>query len=172
MLREIKAADGLLRPGDLLYFIGRWKTASVRPEQAAAIGPDRQGAPGRVGLPPLSEGPEGGRGGRFRRPALCTEELFQRFPKVRTAEAGRFDHLLVDEYQDTNGSQYRIVKALAGRAPQPVRRGRRRPVDLRLARGRGDPHPRLPEGLARRQRSSGWKTITARRGRSWPGPIG
>ncbi len=42
-----------------------------------------------------------------------TEELFARFPKVRTAEAGRFDHLLVDEYQDTNGSQYRIVKALA-----------------------------------------------------------
>jgi DNA helicase-2/ATP-dependent DNA helicase PcrA len=30
-------------------------------------------------------------------------------------EAGRFDHLLVDEYQDTNGSQYRIVKSLAGR---------------------------------------------------------
>ena len=44
---------------------------------------------------------------------LCTEELLQRFPEVRQAEAGRFDHLLVDEYQDTNGSQYRIVKALA-----------------------------------------------------------
>ncbi len=34
---EIKAADGLLRPGDLLYFIGRWKTASVRPEPAATL---------------------------------------------------------------------------------------------------------------------------------------
>ena len=44
---------------------------------------------------------------------LLTEELFSRFPKFRAAEAGRFDHLLVDEYQDTNGSQYRIVKALA-----------------------------------------------------------
>jgi DNA helicase-2/ATP-dependent DNA helicase PcrA len=32
---------------------------------------------------------------------------------VRQAEAGLFDHLLVDEYQDTNGTQYRIVKALA-----------------------------------------------------------
>ena len=28
---------------------------------------------------------------------------------------GSFDHLLVDEYQDTNGSQYRIVRALAAR---------------------------------------------------------
>ena len=32
---------------------------------------------------------------------------------MRRAEAQRFDHVLVDEYQDTNGSQYRIVKALA-----------------------------------------------------------
>lgn len=44
---------------------------------------------------------------------LCTEELFSQHPKIRRAEAERFDHLLVDEYQDTNGSQYRIVKALA-----------------------------------------------------------
>ena len=46
---------------------------------------------------------------------LCTEELFTHHPKIRQAEAERFDHLLVDEYQDTNGSQYRIVKALAGK---------------------------------------------------------
>ncbi len=46
---------------------------------------------------------------------LNTEELFERFPEVRFAEATRFDHLLIDEYQDTNGLQYRIVKALAER---------------------------------------------------------
>ncbi len=44
---------------------------------------------------------------------LLTEELFSALPDVCQAEAGRFDHLLVDEYQDTNASQYRIVKALA-----------------------------------------------------------
>ncbi len=44
---------------------------------------------------------------------LCTEELFTRFDDVRQAEAGRFSHLLIDEYQDTNASQYRIVRALA-----------------------------------------------------------
>ena len=44
---------------------------------------------------------------------LCTEELFAAVSRGPAAEAGRFDHLLVDEYQDTNGSQYRIVKALA-----------------------------------------------------------
>ena len=44
---------------------------------------------------------------------LCTEELLAEHPAVRREEASRFDHVLVDEYQDTNGSQYRIVKALA-----------------------------------------------------------
>jgi DNA helicase-2/ATP-dependent DNA helicase PcrA len=33
---------------------------------------------------------------------------------VRRAEAQRFDQVLIDEYQDTNRSQYQIVKALAG----------------------------------------------------------
>ncbi|MEX2561243.1 MAG: 3'-5' exonuclease, partial [Pirellulales bacterium] len=36
-----------------------------------------------------------------------------RFPASLAAEARRFSHLLIDEYQDTNGSQYRIIKALA-----------------------------------------------------------
>jgi DNA helicase-2/ATP-dependent DNA helicase PcrA len=44
---------------------------------------------------------------------LVTEELFRKFPDVLATEAGRFDHILVDEYQDTNMSQYRIVRGLA-----------------------------------------------------------
>ncbi len=56
-LREIKVADGLLRPGDLLYLIGRWKNDLDPARGGGRAGPDRQGAPGRVGLSPLSEGP-------------------------------------------------------------------------------------------------------------------
>jgi DNA helicase-2/ATP-dependent DNA helicase PcrA len=39
--------------------------------------------------------------------------LFGRFADARRTEAARFSHLLIDEYQDTNASQYCIVKALA-----------------------------------------------------------
>ena len=107
-------ADGLLRPGDLLQLIGRWKSASVGPsrpprwpqtdkEHLAAAAYRRYQkalkAAGAVDFDDL---------------LLCTEQLFAKFPQARQAEAGRFDHLLVDEYQDTNASQYRIVKALAG----------------------------------------------------------
>ncbi len=44
---------------------------------------------------------------------MFAEQLLVENPKVRLAEAGRYDHVLVDEYQDTNGCQYRIIKALA-----------------------------------------------------------
>jgi DNA helicase-2/ATP-dependent DNA helicase PcrA len=45
---------------------------------------------------------------------LLTEELFRSHEDVRLEEAGRFDHVLVDEYQDTNQTQYSIIKQLAG----------------------------------------------------------
>jgi len=44
---------------------------------------------------------------------LCTEDLFRISKEARIAEANLFDHILIDEYQDTNSSQYRIVKGLA-----------------------------------------------------------
>jgi DNA helicase II / ATP-dependent DNA helicase PcrA len=44
---------------------------------------------------------------------LLTQQLFAKFPAVRREEASLFDHVLIDEYQDTNQSQYQIVKGLA-----------------------------------------------------------
>ena len=47
---------------------------------------------------------------------------------------GRCAHVLVDEYQDTNPAQYRLLRAAGGRRHAVHRGGRRRPGDLRLAR--------------------------------------
>jgi len=112
-LREIRAPTSQLRPSDLLYFISRWKMASLTPQQAAAAAAgDKQhlaaAAYRRYQNTLRSLGALD-----FDDLLVCTEQLFDEFPDVRRAEAGRFDHVLVDEYQDTNGSQYRIVKALA-----------------------------------------------------------
>ena len=46
---------------------------------------------------------------------LKTNELLTRFPDVLARYQDRFKYILVDEYQDTNHSQYLIVKALADR---------------------------------------------------------
>ncbi|RAV30280.1 ATP-dependent helicase [Sinomicrobium soli] len=44
---------------------------------------------------------------------LKTNELLTRFPEVLAKYQERFRYILVDEYQDTNHSQYLIVKALS-----------------------------------------------------------
>lgn len=46
---------------------------------------------------------------------LRTNEVLTRFPEVLAKYQERFKYILVDEYQDTNHSQYLIVKALASR---------------------------------------------------------
>ncbi|MBL7473587.1 ATP-dependent helicase [Robertkochia sediminum] len=46
---------------------------------------------------------------------LKTNELLTRFPEVLAKYQQRFRYILVDEYQDTNHSQYLIVKALSDR---------------------------------------------------------
>ena len=46
---------------------------------------------------------------------LRTNELLTRFPEVLAKYQDRFRYILVDEYQDTNHSQYLIVRALSDR---------------------------------------------------------
>ncbi len=46
---------------------------------------------------------------------LKTNELLTRFPDVLAKYQNRFRYILVDEYQDTNHSQYLIVRALSDR---------------------------------------------------------
>lgn len=46
---------------------------------------------------------------------LKTNEILTRFPEVLAKYQNRFKYIMVDEYQDTNHSQYLIVKSLASR---------------------------------------------------------
>ncbi|MCP4582415.1 MAG: UvrD-helicase domain-containing protein [candidate division Zixibacteria bacterium] len=45
---------------------------------------------------------------------FATVVLLEKFPKVTAYYNSKFQYLLVDEYQDTNHTQYRLVKLLAG----------------------------------------------------------
>lgn len=114
ILREIRVPDKALKPNQLLFHISNWKCKSLGPKQAmmqsesdaqhlAAVGFERYQKQlklrGCVDFDDL---------------LLLTEKLFREHPDIRKEEANRFDHVLVDEYQDTNTSQYRIVKAFAG----------------------------------------------------------
>ncbi|HEY2147982.1 MAG TPA: UvrD-helicase domain-containing protein, partial [Pirellulales bacterium] len=113
VLREINVPNESLRPGDLLYFVGRWKTASVDPQQAVAIAQTDKEHLAAAGFRRYQKTLRARGAVDFDDLLALTQDLFARFPGARKAEAGRFSHLLIDEYQDTNESQYRIVRALA-----------------------------------------------------------
>ena len=45
---------------------------------------------------------------------MNTVHLFQAWPEVRETYRRRFQHVLVDEYQDTNHAQYSLIRELCG----------------------------------------------------------
>ncbi len=113
VLREIRAQDGKLRPGDLLSQISSWKSRCVRPAEAVSSAKTDRQHLAAAAYRRYQRALKNAGAVDFDDILLCTEDLFQRFPEILEEEAGLFDHLLVDEYQDTNGSQYRIVRDLA-----------------------------------------------------------
>ena len=75
-------------------------------------------------------------------------------PQTRDSLASMFDHVLVDEYQDTNALQADILEGMRPpeTAAQPHGGRRRRAVDLRLPRRDRAQHPGVPDAVRRRHR--------------------
>ena len=46
---------------------------------------------------------------------LKTNELLNKFPEILSKYQDKFRYIMVDEYQDTNYSQYLIIKSLSDR---------------------------------------------------------
>ncbi|MDP6442333.1 MAG: UvrD-helicase domain-containing protein [Pirellulaceae bacterium] len=113
VLQEIRSPQSALRQGDLLYFIGHWKARGIRPAAAARLAQtDREHLAASAYR-------------RYQRMLqqlgavdfddilLLAEDLLNKNDEVRGEESERFQHILVDEYQDTNRTQYHIIAALA-----------------------------------------------------------
>lgn len=114
-LRETRIADHQLAPTDLLWFISRWKSRGMLPaDVAATIESDREQL-AAVCYRRYMESLRQAGALDFDDLLLCTERLFREHPAALAEEAGRWDHLLIDEYQDTNGEQYKIIRQLASR---------------------------------------------------------
>lgn len=113
VLREIRISDATLKARDLMYQIGQWKSQGISPQNATRSAVSDKEHLAAVAYRRYQD--ELVRCGTvdFDDLLLLTNVLFRDFPEVREVEAARFDHILVDEYQDTNDIQYNIVKALA-----------------------------------------------------------
>ncbi len=114
VLREIHVPHETMRPSDLLNIVSSWKSRAVRPPEAGRIARTDKEHLASMAYRRYQNALKNAGAVDFDDLLLLTEELFEKHPDALREEAGRFDHLLIDEYQDTNGSQYRIVRALAG----------------------------------------------------------
>ncbi len=112
-LREIRAPNAVIKPADLLGCISRWKMGSVLPPDAIGLAETDRDHLAASAYRRYQNNLKKAGVVDFDDLLLLTEQLFVNFPTVRRDEAGRFDHILVDEYQDTNHSQYEIVRGLA-----------------------------------------------------------
>ncbi|MGE3316601.1 MAG: ATP-dependent helicase [Planctomycetaceae bacterium] len=111
-LRDMRVGEKSLRPGDLLARISRWKMAGVTPRNAGshcendldvlAVSAYRRyqnnlRASGAVDFDDL---------------LLLTHQLFRQHDDALERQQRRFDHVQIDEYQDTNGVQFELIEAL------------------------------------------------------------
>ncbi len=110
VLRELRLPNTALKPSDLLNIIGGWKNKSIMPEEATfEAGTDKEHF-AAAGYKRYQAGLVARGAMDFDDLLLQTEILFNEHAAIRDEEAAKYDHVLVDEYQDTNGSQYRITR--------------------------------------------------------------
>jgi DNA helicase II / ATP-dependent DNA helicase PcrA len=114
VLREIRVHENVLAPSDLLAIISGWKNAGIRPEQADGAATSDKEHLAAAAFRRYQRSLKLQAAFDFDDLLVYAEQLLVEDPNVRKQEAGRYDHVLVDEYQDTNGSQYRIIQTLAG----------------------------------------------------------
>ncbi|WP_442509202.1 ATP-dependent helicase [Novipirellula sp. SH528] len=112
ILRELRLSGTALKPGDMLSIIGGWKNQSIHPEEAMSIASTDKEHFAASGYRRYQNALRARGAMDFDDLLLQTESLFLEHDAIREEEASKFDHVLVDEYQDTNGSQYRITRAL------------------------------------------------------------
>ena len=86
----------------------------------------------------------------LRRPAHGHRRPLPHQPRRARALPGALQHVLVDEFQDTNRAQNELVVMLAREAPQHLRRRRQRPERLPVPGRRHPQHPRVRERVPRR----------------------
>jgi ATP-dependent DNA helicase Rep len=121
LIKELmrRAFDADEQAQEMQWQISNWKNAMTTPEQAQAeVQHEHQGDPKLVAASVLFE--------EYNRHLQAYNamdfddliglpvRLFEEHPEVRERWQNRIRYLLVDEYQDTNSAQYRLVQQLVG----------------------------------------------------------
>ncbi|MEX1232446.1 MAG: UvrD-helicase domain-containing protein [Planctomycetaceae bacterium] len=111
-LRDIRVTDKALKPGDLLSRIGRWKNAGVSPEQAEHYVSDDLDFVAAAAYRKYQKRLKAMAAVDFDDLLLLTQKLLNEFPRVLEKYQRHYSHLQIDEFQDTNETQFQLAEAL------------------------------------------------------------
>ena len=110
------------KPDEVLNFIKKCKAREISPSNAAAYAPDFQVSGDYAKIYESYEQRLKTMGWiDYESQQLFTDELFRGVPEVKAKWQDKFKLIFVDEYQDTDLVQYRVIKALAETRDQNLR---------------------------------------------------
>ena len=111
-LRDIRLGDGAMKPSDLINRISRWKMHGIQDHEASSNTETDFDLIAAMGYKRYQKQLRACGAVDFDDLLLLTVKLFQEFPNVLQRHQSRFDHVQIDEYQDTNGVQFQLIEAL------------------------------------------------------------
>ena len=111
-LRDIRVGDATMKPGDLISRISRWKMEGILPDSATNFVDDDRDFLAATAYRRYQQSLRAAGAVDFDDLLLLTAQLFDEFPEVLQRCQEKFDHVQIDEYQDTNEMQFQIVAAL------------------------------------------------------------
>ncbi|NOQ51132.1 MAG: AAA family ATPase, partial [Desulfuromonadaceae bacterium] len=112
LLKEQGIAEKVLKPRAAAAFIDRAKNRGLSPELLLENRPDERQLAELYAL--YQQRMQAANAVDFGDLLLLTVRLFEEHPEVRRHWQERFEYLLVDEFQDTNRVQYRLIQLLVG----------------------------------------------------------
>jgi DNA helicase II / ATP-dependent DNA helicase PcrA len=115
ILAELGADDGeTLTARQALSAIDQWKGLALRPDELKLADYDVEGQLAREVYARYQAALVRAGAADFGDLLMRPVRLLEEDERVRTRWHGRFEHVLVDEFQDTNAVQYRLLRLLGG----------------------------------------------------------
>ena len=111
-LRDVRVPDSSLSPGDFLNIVSKWKMIGVNPDKASDYTENDLEFLAAVAYRKYATNLKACGAVDFDDLLLLTNRLFLDYPKILERQQRRFDHVQIDEYQDTNGSQFDLIETL------------------------------------------------------------
>lgn len=113
VMRELHVADTTVKPGFALSRISLHKNKLENPDRAEAIASDDKEGLIAALYRRYDEHLRRSHAVDFDDLLIFTQRLLAEVSEVREAFQDRYRYLMVDEYQDTNGPQYEVVRQIA-----------------------------------------------------------